>query len=191
MKQISVDDPRISWLSFEKFDQYLKKNNWQYASHPNALTSLYAKKYEDFPEPITILLPKDFELQDAPLRLAEAINQLSTLEQLSPYAVIREIEFPVGSLEIAEVLKINDDLRGIDPIAKLQPLAYFLAILLAIIGELYFSLNAVSIFILIPLLVLISFALRNSLSYWNRSPKKYFSYLTHEMRDLNSHKPSH
>ncbi len=178
MKKLSADDPRIAWLSFNKFDQFLRRNQWQGVAIQHRAAIMYSRKYDGFTEAITLLLPQDFDVQDAPLRLTEAINQLSVLEQRAPYEIIREIEFELEQLSL-DLAKESQ----LDRVTKWQPLGYALTLAI-ILFALTLSISKantlnglVILLMLISLMLTVFFALENSLSPWSRSLAKYFSYL--------------
>lgn len=182
MKQISVDDPRLDGLSFDKFDSYFRGNQWEAVPTPNRHGIMYHKKYEEFPEEITILLPRDFEFQDTPLRVAEAINQLSVIEQRDPLTIIQEITTD-RKMVIDRAPKAADKLAGYlsrhEKPARL--LAYTLTIAIALINIPLLFLSAISA-INLPIQVL--FPLTSCLTL-------LVVYLLRVPQQLNLHEDSH
>jgi diguanylate cyclase (GGDEF)-like protein len=79
-------------ISLDDIIIYLETNGWKMVEHPSDRLLVYSGPDDDDGIPVKLTLPKDMNLQDANLRLAEAINLLSLVQGQSPYELINEIE---------------------------------------------------------------------------------------------------
>ncbi|MBP0019628.1 MAG: hypothetical protein J7647_19010 [Cyanobacteria bacterium SBLK] len=105
MKSLPLE--RFESLSPERFKEYLKNKNWQ--KHKEIANVLSIWVYVRGKDKIGLLLPLDPELVDFSKRMAEAVDVLAEVEQLSQEEILLALESPVrvASKEKREILNIK------------------------------------------------------------------------------------
>jgi diguanylate cyclase (GGDEF)-like protein len=88
-----IDNQLYMSISLDQVIIYLETNGWKRVEHPNDRLLVYSGPDDDEGVPIKLTLPRDMNLQDASLRLAEAINVLSILQGQSAYKLVIEMEY--------------------------------------------------------------------------------------------------
>jgi hypothetical protein len=71
---------------------YLVQKGWRQTEHPNEKIFVFTGELDDEGFPIKLVLPRKLTFDDSYLRLSEAINLLASLQDESPYQVVREIK---------------------------------------------------------------------------------------------------
>ncbi len=91
MTKIKPDDPRLKDLRLSDVIAYLERHGWEKLVHPNDRAWVFSGPLDDEGKPFKILLPRNMELLDTYLRLADAINVLADLDEQSPDEVLQRI----------------------------------------------------------------------------------------------------
>lgn len=71
---------------------YVTKHGWKRIQHPNDSLIVFEGPEDDEGNPIQLILPTQRDFQDSYLRLTEAINLISVIEERSAHDVIRSIQ---------------------------------------------------------------------------------------------------
>lgn len=93
MIRLNPNDPCLERLQMSDLVAYLEAHFWQPLPCPNERILLFAGPLDDDGRPIELMLPRESEFRDSPLRLAEAINLLAAVEDRLPQRIIQEIKF--------------------------------------------------------------------------------------------------
>lgn len=91
MTNIQPGDPRLKNLRLDDLLTYLEAAGWERLNHPNVRAWVFSGPLDDEGRPFKLMLPRQMDFQDAPLRLADAINVLAGLQEQSPDEVLQEI----------------------------------------------------------------------------------------------------
>ncbi len=91
MTRISANDPVLDTIPINKFVSYLEKNGWTRTDHPNDRIFLFQGPPDDYGKPLRLILPRHHDLEDANSRLAEALNLLAIVQEMSPASVVDRI----------------------------------------------------------------------------------------------------
>ena len=91
MLKIMADDPLLRELSINDFLSYLHETNWKRVEYPSDRLIVYERYENGGTEPDMLALPKYNTFSDSYSRLANAINLLADIEDLSPYKIIQKI----------------------------------------------------------------------------------------------------
>lgn len=91
MNKINKDFEPLKKLDIEKFAIYLENHGWRKETHKNKNILLFEGPNDDAGDPLELLLPANLNLKDSLLRLSEAINTLSIVNNELPDLIIQEI----------------------------------------------------------------------------------------------------
>lgn len=91
MTKIKPGDPRLKDLRLDDLIAYLETCGWERLIHPNDRAWVFSGPLDDEGKPFKLMLPRNMELLDAYLRLADAINLLADLQEQSPDEILRRI----------------------------------------------------------------------------------------------------
>lgn len=119
---INHNEPLLMCLTINKFADYLESTGWHRVNHPNKRIILFEGKQADNGEAIKVVIPKDESYEDLNLRLAEAINLLSVVENKSPYEIISRVLSINKQPTVIDLKNVNVDLDFLKP-EKIIPVA--------------------------------------------------------------------
>lgn len=91
MIKILPHDPLLQEIRIEDLTAYLHQTGWRIKPHPNNKLSVFGGLQDDNGELIELVLPRHHGFRDAWVRLADAINLLAAIEDISPYVVVQKI----------------------------------------------------------------------------------------------------
>lgn len=91
MNQITPENQILKEIPISSVMEYLRANDWKLVPHPNQWIFLFEGPLDDYGKPIKLVLPKHMDFEDAWLRLSEAINLLSAIQEVAPEKLIDEI----------------------------------------------------------------------------------------------------
>jgi hypothetical protein len=79
-------------LSVRSVADYAIDRGWQSVSQPNPRLMVFEKALDDCGNPIRLVLPSHEDFNDTPLRLAEAVTLLATVEERPTDVVLADIQ---------------------------------------------------------------------------------------------------
>ena len=79
-------------LSKQDVESYILSHGWQQVEHPNHKLQVFAGSVDNDGRAIRLVLPITNDLKDAPLRIYQAIQTISDIEDRSLNAVVADIE---------------------------------------------------------------------------------------------------
>lgn len=88
MIEIATDDAALRQLGVEDVAAYLDKIGWKRRPHPNKRFLVFEGPKDDDGKPIEMVLPSEDRFDDTLIRLSEAVNLLSAIQNTSPRDVI-------------------------------------------------------------------------------------------------------
>lgn len=91
MKPINISYTELAALDYEAIGSYLERTGWRRVDSSNEYAARFTQQFSQEGDLITIILPKNFSLPDAPQRLLEVIYQLSVIEESSPEAILQKL----------------------------------------------------------------------------------------------------
>ena len=152
MTEISPNDPRLKKLQLDNLLSYLQASGWELLNHPNDRAWVFSGPLDDEGRPFKLMLPRQMSFQDAPLRVADAINVLAGLQEQPPdevlQAIDRFIEPATGMSEMREAKNSSWNWQDwLSPLAAAASLAVCVISLLQGRSYLYLILS-ISLFLI-------------------------------------------
>jgi hypothetical protein len=91
MLRTPFPDPNLEPTLIRKFTTYLIRKGWTQVDHPNTRIILFYGPLDDQGEPLQLILPASTTFLDTRLRIAEALDLLSIVQQESHAAIFDQI----------------------------------------------------------------------------------------------------
>jgi hypothetical protein len=79
-------------LSRQDVESYILSRGWQQVEHPNHKLQVFAGSVDNDGRAIRLVLPLSNDLKDTPLRIYQAVQTISDIEDRSLNAVVADIE---------------------------------------------------------------------------------------------------
>mgnify|MGYP003288942663 CR=1 FL=1 len=111
--------PPLAPTFIRKFTFYLIRHGWSQVDHPNTRIILFHGPLDDENQPLQLILPATTTFQDTQLRVAEALDLLSVVQQESPATIFDQIT-AIDIERPAKVFEVFGFLRWLTPIFRID-----------------------------------------------------------------------
>ena len=79
-------------LSKQDVEMYIISHGWKQVDHPNQNLQVFAGVLDNDGQPIRLVLPRSNDLHDTPLRIYQAVQTISDIEERPIHLVVADIE---------------------------------------------------------------------------------------------------
>jgi hypothetical protein len=79
-------------ISKQDVESYIINHGWKQVEHPNKKLQVFAGVVDNDGQPIYLVLPLSNDLKDTPLRIYQAVQTISEVEERPLHLVIADIE---------------------------------------------------------------------------------------------------
>ena len=79
-------------LSEQDVKRYIISHGWKQVDHPNKKLQVFAGVLDNDGQPIRLVLPRSNDLHDTPLRIYQAVQTISDIEERPIHLVVADIE---------------------------------------------------------------------------------------------------